>query len=77
MSNIKADKNIKGHVGSPMGGLISEIRCKEGEHVEKGQPLVVLSAMKMVRLFFNYTNQFGHSNVHSPFLILSSSFTFS
>ena len=44
---MKAVKGNKSHVGSPMSGVISEVRCKAGDVVQKGQPLVVLSAMKM------------------------------
>jgi len=47
VSNPKADKSIKGHVGSPLSGLVQEIKCKVGDVVEKGQPIIVLSAMKM------------------------------
>lgn len=47
ISNVKADKSIRGQVGSPLSGLVTEIKCQIGDEVEKGQPLVVLSAMKM------------------------------
>lgn len=43
----KADKANKSQIGSPMPGDILEIRVKEGDKVEKGQPLCILSAMKM------------------------------
>uniref|UniRef100_A0A8C9FQJ4 Pyruvate carboxylase n=1 Tax=Pavo cristatus TaxID=9049 RepID=A0A8C9FQJ4_PAVCR len=43
----KADRSAKGQVGAPMPGEVVEVRVKEGEAVEKGAPLCVLSAMKM------------------------------
>ncbi|XP_029113495.1 pyruvate carboxylase, mitochondrial isoform X1 [Scleropages formosus] len=43
----KALKDMRGQVGAPMPGKVVEVKVKEGQKVEKGQPLCVLSAMKM------------------------------
>ncbi|KAJ8275449.1 hypothetical protein COCON_G00072010 [Conger conger] len=43
----KALKDVRGQVGAPMPGKVVELRVEEGQRVERGQPLCVLSAMKM------------------------------
>lgn len=47
VSRQKADAHNPGEVGAPMAGAVVEVRIKDGTDVKKGDPLVVLSAMKM------------------------------
>lgn len=53
MTRPKADKSQYGHIGSPMTGVIIELRCREGDEVAAGDPICVLSAMKMETLVVN------------------------
>jgi pyruvate carboxylase len=46
---LKADSGDSSQVGAPMSGVVLEIRVHEGGDVMKGDPIAVLSAMKMVR----------------------------
>jgi len=47
VSRPKADPTDHSQVGAPMSGVVLEIRVKDGSDVKKGDPLAVLSAMKM------------------------------
>lgn len=46
----KADATDSSQVGAPMSGVVVEVRVHEGSEVKKGDPVAVLSAMKMVGL---------------------------
>ncbi|GJE91041.1 pyruvate carboxylase [Phanerochaete sordida] len=39
--------NDPGSVGAPMSGVVVEVRVKDGQEIKKGDPICVLSAMKM------------------------------
>uniref|UniRef100_A0A8C7B9N4 Pyruvate carboxylase n=1 Tax=Neovison vison TaxID=452646 RepID=A0A8C7B9N4_NEOVI len=43
----KALKDVKGQIGEPMPGKVIDVKVAAGAKVAKGQPLCVLSAMKM------------------------------
>ncbi|KAJ3283463.1 pyruvate carboxylase [Rhizoclosmatium sp. JEL0117] len=44
---VKADPKSKHECGAPMAGLVVDVPVKEGQAVKMGQPIAVLSAMKM------------------------------
>ena len=48
ISRPKADPSDSSQVGAPMSGVLVELRVHENSEVKKGDPLAVLSAMKMV-----------------------------
>lgn len=52
VSRRKADPGDTSHVGAPMSGVVVEVRVHDGTDVKKGDPVAVLSAMKMVNIPF-------------------------
>ena len=48
VKRVKADPNDSTQVGAPMSGVVIEIRVQNGHEVKKGDPIAILSAMKMV-----------------------------
>ena len=49
-SRPKADTNDSSQVGAPMSGVVVEVRVKDDTEINKGDPIAILSAMKMVRM---------------------------
>ena len=50
VSRVKADSTDTSQVGAPMSGVVVEVRVHDGGEVKKGDPIAVLSAMKMVSI---------------------------
>lgn len=48
LARAKADPTDSSQVGAPMSGVVVEIRITDGHEAKKGDPIAVLSAMKMV-----------------------------
>lgn len=48
VSRPKADSSDSSQVGAPMSGVVVEVRVHDGGEVKKGDPVAILSAMKMV-----------------------------
>ncbi|KAF2717162.1 pyruvate carboxylase [Polychaeton citri CBS 116435] len=46
-SRVKADTTDSSQVGAPMSGAVVEVRVHDGTEVNKGDPIAILSAMKM------------------------------
>ncbi|KAL8739354.1 MAG: hypothetical protein Q9190_007848 [Brigantiaea leucoxantha] len=47
LSRPKADSSDSSQVGAPMSGVVVEVRVHDGGEVKKGDPVAILSAMKM------------------------------
>lgn len=47
VTKSKADMHDPLHIGAPMAGVIVEVKVHKGSLIKKGQPIAVLSAMKM------------------------------
>lgn len=70
ISRPKADPNDSSQVGAPMSGVLVELRVHEGSEVKKGDPLAVLSAMKMVSFLILLFASFIVNHSHRKWLSL-------
>ena len=61
-SRPKADPGDSSQVGAPMSGVVVEVRVKNDGEVSKGDPIAVLSAMKMVSILRS-SPQYKHTNL--------------
>lgn len=43
----KADKDVLGEVGATLSGSVVKVLVEKGQHVKKGEPIIVTEAMKM------------------------------
>ena len=55
-SRPKADASDSSQVGAPMSGVVVEVRVKDGSEVKKGDPIAILSAMKMVSFEISFVD---------------------
>ncbi|KAF2857762.1 pyruvate carboxylase [Piedraia hortae CBS 480.64] len=63
-SRPKADASDTSQVGAPMSGVVVEIRVKDGADVQKGDPIAVLSAMKMEMVISApHSGKIGHLEI--------------
>ena len=65
MSRPKADPKDPSHVGAPMAGVVVEVRVKESTEVKKGDPIAIMSAMKMVCNYYFYLQKLWYTNLGS------------
>ncbi|KIX06573.1 pyruvate carboxylase [Rhinocladiella mackenziei CBS 650.93] len=63
-SRPKADPGDSSQVGAPMSGVVVEVRATEGHEIKKGDPIAVLSAMKMEMVISApHSGKVGHISV--------------
>ena len=69
VSRPKADSSDSSQVGAPMSGVVVEIRVHEGSEVKKGDPVAVLSAMKMVCSTVSLVQKLHKANISQEMVI--------
>lgn len=73
VSRPKADSSDSSHVGAPMSGVVVEVRVHNEGDVKKGDPIAVLSAMKMASLvsIANVFQEGIRANKHQQEMVIS------